>query len=59
MLSYITRFGLYLGIMLLNVGMLLWLFDAGERGIGRGKIVKDIISSSLLLIILALALYLR
>lgn len=52
----IIRFGLCMGIGLLNIGILAWLFGNGSRN--GNRIAEEIIKGSLFLVGVALVFYL-
>lgn len=50
---YVVRLGLFLGVALLNLGIVLWLFCKALDNQSSRRVAVDIIRSALFLLVLA------
>lgn len=53
-LTYTIKLGIAIGAIILNIGVMVWVFTEAENN----KVWKEIISAALFLIVLSLLLYL-
>jgi hypothetical protein len=53
----IARFGLSVGVILLNIGTLIWIFRASEVNRDDDKISTELIKSAIILVVISLIIY--